>query len=70
MTEISLTDQEWEEAGDITDGYSGSDLINVVMAACCERLQQMKNCKHWIASGWYYKLSYKKKNFDFFSGVI
>lgn len=50
-TEISFTDQEWEEIGKITDGYSGSDLINVVMAACCERLHQMMNCKHWIATG-------------------
>ena len=45
---FGLTDADLEAFAEKTDGFSGSDLSNVVMTALFEPIRDMQQATHWI----------------------
>ena len=44
---VSLSPQQWSELADRTEGYSGSDIANMVLGALFEPIRHMQQATHW-----------------------
>ncbi|CAH1251553.1 VPS4B [Branchiostoma lanceolatum] len=44
---VQLTDQEWDQLADRTQGFSGSDIATVILAALFEPIRDLQLATHW-----------------------
>ena len=44
---VRLSDQEWEEMAEKTDGYSGSDIATVVLGALFQPIRNLQISEYW-----------------------
>nr|CAB3267644.1 vacuolar protein sorting-associated protein 4B-like [Phallusia mammillata] len=49
--DTTFSDEDWNELGDLTDGYSGSDLANLVNSALFEPVRFLQKAQHWVRCG-------------------
>lgn len=47
-TSCALTTDQWAELVQLTEGYSGSDIANLVLGALFEPIRHMQLASHWI----------------------
>ncbi|XP_074661528.1 vacuolar protein sorting-associated protein 4-like [Tubulanus polymorphus] len=45
--ELNLTEKQWNQLADLTDGYSGSDLANVMMQAFFSPIRELQASNYW-----------------------
>ena len=46
---MSLSEKEWQELASATEGYSGSDIANIVADSLMEPVREMETAKYWKA---------------------
>lgn len=46
-TVVPLSEDEWEQLTEVTAGYSGSDLANMVLGALFEPIRELQKTVHW-----------------------
>ena len=42
-----LTEEDWDTLGEMTDGFSGSDLANCTSDAMFEPVRELEKARHW-----------------------
>ena len=47
QTLTSLSEKEWQELASATEGYSGSDIANIVADSLMEPVREMETAKYW-----------------------
>lgn len=47
QTSMSLSENEWQELASATEGYSGSDIANIVADSLMEPVREMETAKYW-----------------------
>ena len=45
--DVDMSEQEWTELAELTNGYSGSDLTHMVQEALFEPIRDMQNARYW-----------------------
>ena len=45
--EVMLTESDWQELADKTEGYSGSDIATLVLGALMEPIRHMQKSPYW-----------------------
>ena len=45
--EVKLTENDWKELADKTEGYSGSDIATLVLGALMEPIRHMQKAPYW-----------------------
>ncbi len=48
--DIRLSEAEWAQLADSTEGYSGSDLATLVLGSLFEPIRDLQNSKYWTLS--------------------
>ena len=48
---VALTESDWQELARLTEGYSGSDLATLVMAATMMPISELQTATHWLCQG-------------------
>ncbi len=48
--DVKLSEHEWEQLAERTEGYSGSDIATFVLGALMEPIRHIQSASHWICT--------------------
>ena len=50
-TRVSISESEWRQLEEMTEGYSGSDISNIVADALLQPVRELETASYWKQTG-------------------